>query len=233
MFSTSHRLSCQLGHYPGAKNNAQALFGAVPTRQRIQEPAGSHFTRRRYDSYWKMLGILEDCAALKRFRFSGFHARRPLTGQTSQFSENLQLQLPRGDTGRFTAIGRSAHAHIINVSEPHAPNSSLPQDGALKQDCEINASKRWMSSATEWLRPGQTSSARHDDLYAHVPFAEGSPAPLSIHFMPAAGSPTGRIRWLDLLEPCDVIAVRRESDGRKRMDDRFWCAPDRRGRRLT
>ncbi len=35
---------------------------------------------------------------------------------------------------------------------PYVPEFILPQDGAEKQDCEINAAKRWVQQEQETLR---------------------------------------------------------------------------------
>ena len=51
------------------------------------------------------------------------------------------------------------------------PEPIVPQDGSLKQDCEINAAKRWLAAHGSTYAPLGTALLG-DDLYAHQPFCE-------------------------------------------------------------
>ena len=50
-----------------------------------------------------------------------------------------------------------------------APEFVRPQDGALKQDCELNAAKRWLAANGATLSPLNTT-VLGDDLFCHEPF---------------------------------------------------------------
>jgi hypothetical protein len=50
------------------------------------------------------------------------------------------------------------------------PEFITPQDGAVKQDCEINSSKRWLARPAIPALAGETLTILGDDLYAHEPF---------------------------------------------------------------
>lgn len=52
---------------------------------------------------------------------------------------------------------------------PLRPEFILPQDGQVKQDCEINAAKRWLAAHAERYSTGN-DTLLGDDLYAHQPF---------------------------------------------------------------
>jgi hypothetical protein len=52
---------------------------------------------------------------------------------------------------------------------PLQPEFIIPQDGQVKQDCEINAAKRWLQAHAERYSKGNTTLLG-DDLYAHQPF---------------------------------------------------------------
>lgn len=56
----------------------------------------------------------------------------------------------------------------VNKVISFMPEFITPQDGDTKQDCEIKASKRWLSSEKCVLKEDVTILG--DDLYAHVPF---------------------------------------------------------------
>jgi hypothetical protein len=52
---------------------------------------------------------------------------------------------------------------------PLAPEFVQPQDGQAKQDCELNAAKRWLGRCgSEYAPLGVTVLG--DDLYCHEPF---------------------------------------------------------------
>lgn len=52
---------------------------------------------------------------------------------------------------------------------PLAPEFVTPQDGSVKQDCELNASRRWLQRhGAHWANFGAVVLG--DDLYCHEPF---------------------------------------------------------------
>lgn len=54
---------------------------------------------------------------------------------------------------------------------PLVPEYVTPQDGNDKQDCELNATKRWMNQESEQLAQ-QDITVLGDDLYCHEPFCQ-------------------------------------------------------------
>jgi hypothetical protein len=52
---------------------------------------------------------------------------------------------------------------------PLRPEFITPQDGQVKQDCEINAAKRWLAAHAARYATGN-DTLLGDDLYAHQPF---------------------------------------------------------------
>jgi hypothetical protein len=58
------------------------------------------------------------------------------------------------------------HSQVI----PLMPEFVRPQDGNEKQDCELNASKRWIAGHTRYQQENITLLG--DDLYAHEPFCK-------------------------------------------------------------
>lgn len=52
---------------------------------------------------------------------------------------------------------------------PLRPEFITPQDGRVKQDCEINAAKRWLGAHAARDATGN-ATLLGDDLYAHQPF---------------------------------------------------------------
>lgn len=88
---------------------------------------------------------------------------------------------------------------------PLAPEFILPQDGAVKQDCELNAGKRW-------LHRYQKEFGRHkvtllgDDLYSHEPFCRDALAHgFDFIYVCKKSSHTTLYEWLDYLQGGDGI----------------------------
>lgn len=59
------------------------------------------------------------------------------------------------------------YPHVL----PYVPEFVVPQDGAEKQDCELNAAKRWVQREQKTLRRHQ-AVLLGDDLYSRQPLCE-------------------------------------------------------------
>ena len=210
------------------KNNAQTIFGIghVPSDNRVRSLLDPASPDLLHDAYWELLGILENADALKQFQVLGDHTLVALDGTVFYSSEKISCSsclVVHHKDGRTVFSHKAVTPTILspNVRQavPLHPEFVAPQDGAIKQDCEINASKRWIESTTDWLRE-KKAVLLGDDLYAHVPFCRK----LSLHslhfiFTCLRESHQATYEWIDLLEPCDfqsVSELRRDPDGRKR-----------------
>jgi hypothetical protein len=58
-------------------------------------------------------------------------------------------------------------AHVL----PYVPEFIIPQDGTAKQDCEINAARRWVQQEADVLRQHR-AILLGDDLYSRQPLCE-------------------------------------------------------------
>jgi len=89
------------------------------------------------------------------------------------------------------------HAQVVSLR----PEFIIPQDGQVKQDCEINAAKRWLAAHAERYSTGN-DTLLGDDLYAHQPFCR-QVLLHGFHFLftckPA--SHPHLTRWVEALEP--------------------------------
>lgn len=210
------------------KNNAQTIFGIgrIGSDNRIRGLLDFASPDLLHAAYWELLAILEDSDALKRFQVLGDHTLVALDGTDFYSSEKISCPnclVTRHKDGRTVFSHKAVTPTIVspNVRQavPLRPEFVAPQDGAIKQDCEINASKRWIESTTDWLRE-KKAILLGDDLYAHVPFCR-KVLLHSLHFIFTClrESHQATYEWLDLLEPCDfqtVSETRRDPDGRKR-----------------
>lgn len=88
------------------------------------------------------------------------------------------------------------HAQVITL----APQFITPQDGHDKQDCEIAAAKRWVSSHA-CLFGDQSITLLGDDLYSHQPMCEHAlAAQMNFIFTCLPDSHSALYDWLSYLD---------------------------------
>lgn len=84
--------------------------------------------------------------------------------QTRQLDEEKELYLHSAITPVIVAPGQG---HVL----PYVPEFIVPQDGQEKQDCELNAAKRWVEREQGVLRRYR-AVLLGDDLYSKQPLCE-------------------------------------------------------------
>ncbi len=174
-------LSYQLGmEQARGRNNARSLFqvGQIPTANHIRQtldPVAPHHLFSLFDDLHKAFdqsGVLEQMRAVERTRLIALDA----TWYFSSQSQNVCcpncscIQHADGQTTHFHSaitpvIVSPGHSQVV----PLRPEFITPQDGQLKQDCEINAAKRWLCTHAGQYSTGN-DTLLGDDLYAHQPF---------------------------------------------------------------
>lgn len=174
-------LSYQLGmEQARGRNNASSLFqvGQIPTDNHIRQtldPVAPHHLFSLFDDLHKAFdqaGLLEQMRAVQRTRLIALDA----TWYFSSQSKNVHcpncscVQHADGKTTHFHSaitpvIVSPGHSQVV----PLRPEFITPQDGQVKQDCEINAAKRWLAAHAQRYSTGN-DTLLGDDLYAHQPF---------------------------------------------------------------
>jgi hypothetical protein len=109
------------------------------------------------------------------------------------------------------ANGQLTHYHsaitLVIVSPGHSlvvplrPEFIVPQDGHVKQDCEIAAAKRWLGANAQRYATGN-DTLLGDDLYAHQPFCRQALLH-GFHFLFTC-KPDSHVyltKWVQALEP--------------------------------
>jgi len=162
------------------RNNARSLFEVeqIPSdnhiRQTLDPVAPDHLfglfdeLHRGFDQ----TGVLESMRAVERTRLIALDATWYFSSQSRNVCcPNCScIQHADGKTTHFHSaitpvIVSPGHSQVV----PLCPEFIVPQDGQIKQDCEINAAKRWLSAhATRYSTGNDTLLG--DDLYAHQPF---------------------------------------------------------------
>jgi hypothetical protein len=162
------------------RNNARSLFQieCIPCdnhiRQRLDPIEPSHLFNFFDDLHqgFEDAGLLEAMRAVKQTRLIA------LDGTWYFSSQSKNVHCPNCSCLRH-AEGQITHFHSaitpVIVSPAHSqvlplrPEFITPQDGQVKQDCEINAAKRWLAAHAERYSTGN-DTLLGDDLYAHQPF---------------------------------------------------------------
>jgi hypothetical protein len=162
------------------QNNARSLFqvGRIPSDNHIRQtldPVAPHHLFSLFDELHRAFdqaGLLEAMRAVQHTRLLALDA----TWYFSSQSKNIHcpncscIQHADGRTTHFHSaitpvIVSPGHSQVV----PLRPEFITPQDGQVKQDCEINAAKRWLAAHAARYATGN-DTVLGDDLYAHQPF---------------------------------------------------------------
>lgn len=162
------------------RNNARSLFqvGRIPSDNHIRqtldpvEPSHLFGLFDELHQAFDQTGLLAAMRAVEQTRLIALDA----TWYFSSQSKNIHC--PNCSCLRH-ADGQTTHFHSaitpVVVSPGHRqvvplrPEFITPQDGQVKQDCEINAAKRWLAAHAQRYVTGN-DTLLGDDLYAHQPF---------------------------------------------------------------
>jgi hypothetical protein len=161
-------------------NNARSLFGvqSIPSDNHIRQtldPVAPHHLFGVYDDLYDAFaqtGLPQAMRAIQDTQLIALDATWYFSSQSDH------LHCPNCSCIRHTD-GSITHFHSaitpVIVSPHHSqvvplrPEFIIPQDGQVKQDCEIVAAKRWLAAHAERYATGNVTLLG-DDLYAHQPF---------------------------------------------------------------
>ena len=194
------------------RNNARSLFGVerIPCDNHIRQtldPVEASELFGLFDDLEKAFGqtgLLEAMRAVKNTRLIALDA----TWYFSSQSENIHCEncsCIRHAEGQIThyhsaitpVIVSPGHSQVV----PLRPEFIRPQDGQVKQDCEINAAKRWLAAHAERYATGN-DTLLGDDIYAHQPFCR-QVLLHNFHFLFTCkpSSHSHLYGWVEALEP--------------------------------
>jgi hypothetical protein len=131
-----------------------------------------------YPVFADMLKEIERSDGLQDFRRCGNHVLIALDG--TEFHNSYKIHCPNCSK-RLRSNGEIEYFHTMLAATLVAPGSNrviplepefiVPQDGAVKQDSEIAAGKRWLKThGAQYARLNPIYLG--DDLFAHQPFCE-------------------------------------------------------------
>ncbi len=162
------------------RNNARSLFqvGRIPSDNHIRQTLDPVDPRHLFSLFddlhqaFDQTGLLEAMRGVNGTRLIALDATWYFSSQSKKIhcSNCSCVQHAEGKTTHFHSaitpvIVSPSHAQVV----PLRPEFIVPQDGQVKQDCEINAAKRWLAAHAACYATGN-DTLLGDDLYAHQPF---------------------------------------------------------------
>jgi hypothetical protein len=192
------------------QNNAQALFQMekIPTDNHVRDLLDPVPPEELFPVYDCVYTALWEQGLIETFQGVGHTQLIALDGAWYFSSEKIHCdhcsQIERQD-GRRTYYHSAVTPVLVapghNQAIPLRPEFITPQDGQTKQDCEINASKRWLEKHGAFYQRGNTTLLG-DDLYAHQPFCRRALL-YGYHFIFVCkpDSHPYLYRWIERLEP--------------------------------
>ena len=159
-------------------NNARTLFGVhdIPTDNHIRSLLDATPPGAVKPMYAFLFNALDQAGVVDAHRHLGGALLLALDGTEYFSSQAIHCE---GCSTRRHANGKVTHCHTALTPVlvkpgcdkviPLFPEFVCPQDGAAKQDCELNAAKRWLAAHGAELARLKTVGLG-DDLYCHEPF---------------------------------------------------------------
>jgi len=161
-------------------SNAERLFGlhALPSDPQIRTLLDPIAPTLLAPMYRHVFQTLEKTPVVAGYRSFGRQLLIALDGTQYFASKHIhcpqcsQRQLSNGQTQYFHSVLTPV---LVRPGQPQVlalePEFVVPQDGHAKQDCEIQAAKRWLTEhGTFYAQRGATILG--DDLYCHQPFCQ-------------------------------------------------------------
>ncbi len=163
-----------------ARNNARSLFQVqrIPSDNHIRDTLdpveASHLFSFFDDLYeaFEQAGLQQAMRAVHGTQLIALDATWYFSSQ-SQHIHCPNCSCLRHAEGQITHFHSAITPVIVSPSHsqvvPLRPEFITPQDGQVKQDCEIAAAKRWLAAYAQRYATGNVTLLG-DDLYAHQPF---------------------------------------------------------------
>lgn len=217
------------------QSNAQTLFGIhlIPSDNQIRYLLDATDPVQIRPMFSYLFNRLNEVGVIDTYRSVNQTLLIALDG-TEYFCSSV-IHCPQCST-RTHANGHVTYSHTaltpvivkpgVDTVIPLAPEFVCPQDGAAKQDCELNAAKRWLATCGSDDRAlGVTLLG--DDLYAHEPFCQAT-LDQDMNFILVC-KPTSHAltyEWLDFLERGGAVrtVVRQRWTGRRHEIDTYRYA---------
>jgi len=214
------------------RSNAENLFGMrnIPSDSHIRnllDPVSPKNLNSMYRLVFERLeagGVLEAFRSHERSYLVAMDGTEYFSSQKIHCSSCSHRELSNGKTNYYHSvitpvIVQADNEHVISLE----PEFIVPQDGHEKQDCEIEASKRWLREHGAYYAK-RNITILGDDLYSHEPFCRAV-LDENLNFilvcLPTSHAMT--YEWVDFLERSGAVrtVVRTRWTGRRREIDTY------------
>lgn len=164
------------------RDNAQTLFGLerIPTVEQMRNLLDGSAARQLFVVFEWIYRALNAQGYLRAFELLEHNLLVALDG--TEYYRSQKIHCPCCST-RTHKDGKITYCHqVLLPAIVHPEQASVlslppefitPQDGCEKQDCELNAAKRWVTSHAG-LFEGQPVTLLGDDLLGHQPMCQHS-----------------------------------------------------------
>jgi len=161
------------------QNNAQGLFGVerIPSDGQIRNLLDPVEPSALYGRFWEIYRHLDQGGHLEKYR--GIGGTRLISLDGSQYFSSQEIHCPNCRVS--VRDEKPYYSHMVMMAVVCAPEQEhvicldpefiTPQDGHEKQDCEQQASKRWVKRNAERFDPW-SATILADDLHCHQPLCE-------------------------------------------------------------
>jgi hypothetical protein len=218
------------------RNNAQTLFGVhqIPSDNQIRHWLDATEPGQVNPLFSFLFQALNQAGVVETYR--SVNQTLLLAFDGVEYFSSHALHGPNGST-RQHANGSMTYSHTALTPVlvkpgadkviPLAPEFVRPQDGAAKQDCELNAAKRWLAAWGDDYSPfGVTLLG--DDLYCHEPFCrEALQRGFGFILVCKPASHPTVSEWVEFLDRGGAVrtVVQRRWTGQRREIDTYRYAP--------
>ena len=191
------------------QDNAYNLFGItnIPTVEQIRNVLDGIKAQGLFKVFEWVYRALREQGYLKAYQSLGKNLLITLDGTQYYSSQKVSCPCCSSRTHKNGQVTYSHSALLPVIIAPEkeavislAPEFITPQDGSEKQDCEQNATKRWISQYRE-LFSDQDVTLLGDDLYSNQPLCEHClENGFNFIFVCLPQSHTSLYEWLSFLE---------------------------------
>ena len=218
------------------KNNAQTLFGVhqIPSDNQIRHLLDATDPGQVKPLFSSLFQALNQAGVVETYR--SVNQTLLLAFDGVEYFSSHAIHCPNCST-RQHANGSMTYSHTaltpvlvkpgVDKVIPLAPEFVRPQDGAAKQDCELNAAKRWLADWGDDYSPfGVTLLG--DDLYCHEPFCrEALQRGFGFILVCKPASHPLVSEWVEFLDRGGAVrtVVQRRWTGQRREIDTYRYAP--------
>jgi len=164
-----------------SRNNAKSLFGIndIPSEAQIRKVIDELDPQILSTIFEGIFELLVDEGIIKSYNFQDEKTLLIAIDGTEYFSSK-KIHCPHCSTRTKNDKTTYSHSSLVctivnpdmNTVLPLMPEFIRNEDGDEKQDCEINAAKRWLKKIKNIFK-NYNIILLGDDLYAHQPFIQG------------------------------------------------------------